>query len=586
MLRPDLITTLPQTSVLLTCDDRLLGPIWEENRIAVPLTQVAPYITTALIATEDRRFYSHGGIDFKGMLRAAYKNARRRRLVEGGSTLTQQLARMAVLRRADRTIARKLVEAYIAIRLEQCYQKTQILEAYLNAAYFGHNIYGIELAALTYFRKRAADLNELEAAHLVGMLKAPARYCCCCNPSRSTDRSKTVLRLSGFRADPIEGFQHKRRLQPRRRYCDRLPLTGGYVREFVRVTLTKNLPDYYPSRRMVVQTTIDPVCQCAIEEACGEVQRAGYSGRLACLIQDARTGAIRGMSGGVDFRKSQFNSATNGLLQPGSLLKPFILLEAVRKGISPDYALVSNPLTLNIGAESWIVRNAGANYHGRISIAEALVHSDNTVYAQLLLQIGVEEVVRLLKHLAVPIKRGTPALSTGAIRPGVSPLQMCSAYSVFSNYGVFAASSIIRRVADENGESLLIANPTLSPVCSHAEASLVNNVLKRASEEGTAVLPVAQEGLAAKTGTSISGGWYVGFDDVHRLLTWTEHDFLPIGISRYSDKAVSAKGLASRIWGLLARPKLGFSELYSSFAGVDALSVHDLLWIEEEFQTQ
>jgi penicillin-binding protein 1A len=140
---------------------------------------------TALIATEDRRFYSHPGIDLRGMLRAAYDNACRWRLVEGGSTLTQQLARMAVLRRADRTIALKLFEAYIAVRLEQCYQKAQIPEAYPNAAYFGHNIYGFGLAVLTYFRKRAADLNlnEVEAAHLIGMLKAPARYCCCCNNS-------------------------------------------------------------------------------------------------------------------------------------------------------------------------------------------------------------------------------------------------------------------------------------------------------------------------------------------------------------------------------------------------------------------
>lgn len=576
---------LPQMSAFLTHDGALFDGICEQNRICVPLTDVAPCVIKALISTEDRRFFSHKGIDPRGILRATYANLRARHFVQGGSTITQQLARMSILHRADRTVARKLLELCIAILMEYRFTKNYILEAYLNSAYFGHNVNGIELAALTFCKKHALDLDEVEAAYLIGLLKAPARYCQCCNSGRASARTELVSRLAGFQSGSAREAVPTRRFGHRPRYAQLFPLTAGYPKEYVRRWLKHNLPNSYPTHRLIVQTTLDAKCQHAIEAACAEVRSRGYSARLACLVLDANSGAIRGMSGGVDARTHQFNSATDGFLQPGSLLKPFILLAAVQKGSSVDCEFESRPFNVQLGGgNSWSVRNARNKYHGRMTIAEALVYSDNAVYAQLLLHVGIEPVLQLLKLAGLPIEHATPALSTGAVRPGLSPLQVCDAYSVFSSYGRFIPSSIVHRVVDEGGNSLWEKPSIPQRLCTEDQASAIVAVLRRVYEEGTGVLHLPQTVLAAKTGTSISGGWYMSFSDVYRVLTWTETDFLPVGITQYPEKAVSAKALANRIWSLLAKPALAFGELYSAFAGTDSMSVRDLLWIEDVFQ--
>lgn len=584
MLRTSAINTPPQLSALLTSDMSVFDSIGEENRICVPLGKISSPVIRALLATEDRRFFAHDGVDPVGLLRATYANLRARRFVQGGSTVTQQLARMSVLRRADRTVMRKVLELCVALVLERQFAKGQILEAYLNAAYFGHNINGIELAALVFCKKHAADLDELESAYLVGLLKAPARYCRCCNPLRSAERVRLVSRLAGFGTNSSVRTG-ARFLKPRPRCAELFPSTAGYLRQFASCWLRRNLPESYPSRRLIVHTTIDPQCQSAVEIACAEVRSRGYSGRLACLVQDSDTGAIRAISGGVDFRSHRFNSATDGCLQPGSLLKPFVLLAAIQEGISVDCEFESRPLKVQLGGgKAWDVRNAGDKYRGRTTLGDALVHSDNTVYAQLLLKIGVEKTLCLIRAAGLPIKQATPALSMGALRPGVSPLQVCSAYSVFSNYGACIPSSMISRVVDEDGRCLWENQPTTIRLCTQDDAAAVVRVLREVCEQGTGVLPQRQPGLAAKTGTSVSGGWYMSFTDARRVLTWTESDFLPVGVNQYPEKAVSAKALASRIWQLLSKGALGFSELYSAFAGVDSMSVPDLLWVEEEFQ--
>jgi penicillin-binding protein 1A len=377
------IVSLAQTSVLLASGDDLYGSVYEKNRLCVPLNQVARSVLTALLAVEDRRFFSHRGLDFRAVARAAYVNIRNLRFVQGGSTLTQQLARIAVLQRAERTFRRKSVEALVALAIERQFNKLQILEAYLNAAYFGHGIHGIELAALAHCGKTAATLNDSDAAYLIGLLKAPARYCRCCDPARAAGRTKLAMRLSGMNTARAE--EHSDRSPWRRRptWTDRLQSTGKYATQLVQRWLKQSLPGYYPAQRLIVRTTIDPRCQIALELACRFVQSTGYSGRLACIVQDVQSGTIKAVSGGVDFRRQEFNSATNGCLQPGSLLKPFILLAALQRGIPLDYKYESRPLTIcPKHGRPWSVKNADDRYRGWMTIADALVFSDNTVYAQ------------------------------------------------------------------------------------------------------------------------------------------------------------------------------------------------------------
>ncbi len=584
MWPPTTIRALSQTSVLLTSDGKLFSAIFDQNRLCIPLHQVAEPVLRCLIATEDQRFFSHYGIDPIGILRAAYVNVRALRIVQGGSTITQQLARMAVLRRSDRSLRRKMIELLAALWIERRLTKLQILEIYLNAAYFGHSVFGIEQAALTLCGKRAAHLDEADAAYLVGLLKAPGRYCRCCNPARAEQRTRLVMHLSHLRGEHGQACQ-VREWKSRRTYADIFPCTAAYVREFVRKSLLHLVPDHFPARRLVVSTTIDPVCQGIVESVCEASRRSGYLGRLGCVIQDAHSGDIKALAGGTRFQDQPFNAATDGLLQPGSLLKPFILLAALQQGISPEKQYESHPLAIKLdGGRVWNVRNAAERYGGLMSIADATVHSDNTVYAQLLQDVGLTRVQRMLTDVGIPTRRPALSLSTGAISPGVSPLQICNAYSAISANGYSYPHSIIRRITEENGTVLFDNNTAGRRVCTSCHASTVKAILRRVVLEGTGRLRANHCGLAAKTGTSDSGQWYASFDNVYRVLTWTESDFTPFGSPFYYGKATSAKELADRIWRLLRNQRLGFQELYSSFECVHKLTVLDLLWVEDQFQ--
>jgi len=577
------IGKLPQASALLTSDGRLLAPIFEQNRISIPIEHVAEPVLRCLVATEDRRFFIHGGVDLRAILRAAYVNFRERKIVQGGSTITQQLARMATLKRSDRSLRRKLAEICVALLIERQMTKRQIIHHYLNSAYFGHGIFGIEQAALAFCGKRAIELDYSDAAYLVALLKAPARYCRCCNPARAEQRTSIVVRLSGaaggFRPTPTV------RWQPRESFSTHAPLTASYAIELVRKCLLQLVPQYYPQHRLKIRTTIDPICQSVLESVCVSVRQLGYAGRLACIIQDARSGSIKAITGGTAFPEQRFNSAADGLLQPGSLLKPFIFLAAIRAGLTLDHKFLSCPLSIKMpDGRIWSVRNAGERYTGVTTIADATVHSDNSVYAQLLQEIGLDKVKRILTQVGMPARNATLAISTGALRPGVSPLTMCSAYSVFSAAGFFFSPSVISRITGEDGRILYENVQTGIPICTPAEALKITSVLQRVATEGTGKLPIPHSGLAAKTGTSMSGGWYASFDGTYRVLTWTESDFSPLSSKYYSGKAVSARELASRVWHLLTKAQVGFQELFAVFAGVDKMSVRDLLWVEEHFE--
>lgn len=572
---------LPQVSAVVTTEGCLFGSVYEQNRLVVPLSEISPSMVRAVLAVEDRRFFDHHGIDWRAVVRAALVNLRRRRFVQGGSTITQQLARIAVLGRSDRTIRRKLLEALVAFMLELHIGKLRILETYLNAAYFGHGLYGVQVAALKYFGKLAQELGDDEAAYLAGLLKAPSHYCYCCHPRRARQRTALVLRMMKVRATRSTGRSTRR---PRLALSTRLPLSGGYVLDSVRQWLRQHAPERYPHRRLLVHTTIDANCQRAVEDTCRAVRRLGYYGRLACVIQDAHSGAVRALSGGVDFRRHPFNVARDGQLQPGSVLKPFVLMAALERGMGLDQKFESRPLCLQLDAgRTWTVRNAGDRYFGPITIADALVLSDNTVYAQLLLKIGVDPVRQLLEKAGIRLKSLTPALSTGATRPGLSPIQVCSAYSLFSCAGRFFHPEIVSRIVEEDGSAW--SNPVKPvQVCTPNLSSLVTGVLQRVAREGTGSLRYQHPRLASKTGTSASGGWYVSYDESFRLLTWTETDFSPGPNGKYPSKGVSAKALADRIWTLLSGPRRGFGTLFGAFAGVDHMSTRDLLWVEQQFQ--
>lgn len=579
--------TLPQLSAALAHGDQLLGPLGPEKRICLGLDEISPWLVQAVIGIEDRRFYRHRGVDPIGIGRAILANLRRGRLVQGGSTITQQLARSSVLHDQRRTIRRKLVEIFVAILLERRFAKAQILETYLNAAYFGHGIFGVEVASRHYLGKPARSVNWVEAVYLAGLLSSPARYCACCNPVRAVQRLAFLLnhlpKPPVARRTDSMGYS---RVKTRKTLVDLMPRTSPYFLSAVAKQLT-GLGVGFPDRRLVVRTTLVPEVQATIEKACQEQEAIDPDSRVACLVLGGRDGKVLGIAGGLDCRRSPFNAALSGSLQPGSLIKPFLALCALRVGGSLEEEYNSTPLSIDLpNAPTWRVRNYRDHYRGRITLSEALIHSDNTVFAQLVLKVGPSILAEFLSTCGLSVRAAVPSLVLGALRPGCSPLQIATAFSVFSARGSLYRSTFIEEVADEEGRLVYRWDEPRDQIASSEFVEEIRRVLRDAARRGTAQTSL-KAAIHAKTGTSISGSWFASFDDAFRVITWSERqDDTDDGVSAYPEKGVTAKALAERIWNLLKKSSLASPALYGAFRGTTRLDVRDLLWLEQEFQIQ
>lgn len=578
---------LPQLSVAVAQGHQVIGSLGPENRICVGLEEISPLLVAAVISIEDRRFYRHRGVDPIGIVRAILANIRIGRLVQGGSTITQQLARSAVLRDHRRIMRRKLAEILFAIYLEARATKTQILEAYLNAAYFGHGIFGVEFASRYYLGKSARNVNWVEAVYLAGLLSSPARYCACCNPLRATQRLAFLLNhlpRPAASTGKTEGCY--RRLEMRKTHVNAMPRTAPYFLSAVARQLM-SLGVGFPDRRLVVRTTLVSGVQAVIEKACQEQGSIDPESRVACIVLGAKDGRVLGIAGGLDYRRSPFNAAISGSLQPGSLIKPFLALCALRTGGSLKEEYVSAPLAIHLPhGPPWCVRNYGDHYRGRISVSEALIHSDNTVFAQLVQKVGPNILAEFLSACGIPVRAAVPSLVLGALRPGCSPLGIATAFSVFSAHGILHRSTFIEDVADDDGRVVYQWDEPYNQVATSGPVEEIRGALRDAALRGTARTGLAVA-IHAKTGTSSSGSWFASFDDAFRVVTWSERQTDADGdVARYPEKGVTAKALASRIWTLLRKSQLTSPSLYGAFRGASRLNVSDLLWVEKEFQIQ
>ena len=587
----DQIRELPQLSAALSREDVLLGPLGPDFRINASFSCFDTALIQAVLGAEDKRFFSHPGIDWRAIGRALIKNLKAGRILQGGSTITQQLVRNVILRNTRRTISRKVAEACVALALESVVPKEQILEAYLNSAYFGHGIYGVKLAAIEYFARDLSDLNVSECAYLAGLLKGPHRYCHCCNPARAAARTewiqKRMLINWGSQSQKSEHSPLKamrvRRMKRRETVVSVHPATTPYFLDYVTQWLRVHFHSHFPKRRLIVKTSLDVRSQSVLEQVCRDVAKEGFSGRIACLIQDSNTGLIRALSGGLDHKTSPFNVASNGSLQPGSTFKPFLAAAAIKSGIPLSTIYQSQPLELCLKySKVWKVRNYHGQYYGGITLDEALVRSDNTVFAQLILDLNLKALAKLFQRMGYAVSRPTPSISIGALPHGISPLQLCSSYSVFSSEGMFFPPSPVISVETENGDAIYRHTRPINPVISPGIATQVRSVLRTVVERGTGVLGSDDSGLHAKTGTTNEGSWYMSFDPAFRVLTWVETP-QDQKTEVYSDKAVTAKSLALRIWTLLRRDGFSSTSLHGIFRGIDHLSVQDILWVDREF---
>ncbi|MDJ1158818.1 penicillin-binding protein 1A [Chelatococcus sp. SYSU_G07232] len=513
----------PPNVAILSADGSLLANRGDTGGQAVSLKDLPPYLPKAFIAIEDRRFYSHFGIDPMGIARAVVRNVTSRGVAQGGSTLTQQLAKNLFLTQ-ERTASRKIQEAILALWLEQKFSKAQILELYLNRVYFGAGSYGVEAAALRYFGKPAKDVTLSEAAVLAGLVQAPSRLAPNRNPDAAQARGQLVLTAmaeEGF----ISAAEAKTALSnPATAVRPRGAGSVNYAADYVMDVLDDFIGTV--EKDIVVETTVDNRLQAAAERAIvEELDRNGakFGVRQGALVSLAPDGAIKALVGGRNYGESQFNRATAAKRQPGSSFKPFVFLAALENGLTPDSVREDAP----INYKGWQPENYSRRYSGPMTLTTALAHSINTVTARLILEMGPQAAVRTAQRLGVTSSlQATPALALGTSE--VRPIELVAAYAAFANGGTGVIPYVIRQVKTTDGEVVYKRTPTdLGRVIDPPYVGMINGMLHEVMASGTGRkgnIPGWE--LAGKSGTTqeYRDAWFVGFSS--RLVTgvWLGND--------------------------------------------------------------
>ena len=491
---------------------------------AVRLDELPPYLARAVIATEDRRFYDHWGIDPYGLARAVLANIRARRIVQGGSTITQQLAKNLFLK-PERTLKRKVQEAVLAVWLESLYSKDEILQIYLNRVYLGSGSFGVDAAAKRYFNKSAREVSLAQAALLAGLLKAPSRYAPNRYPKRAEKRAKLVLNAmveAGF----ISREQGQAAINNPAAATRLLSSASGqYVIDWVS-ELVGGLIGEARNREIIVETTIDPRLQAAAEKAVlfnmaayGDEKNAGE----AALVALGPGGSVRALIGGRSYSGSQFNRAIQARRQPGSAFKPFVYLAALEQGLSPDDIRPDAPLTIG----KWRPRNYSNTFLGPVTLRQALSLSINTVAARLTGEVGPGRVVAEARKLGItsPLHKN-PSIALGTAE--VSLLELSAAYVPFSNGGRRADPYVIRSIRTPQGEWLYRRQPVSgAQVVSARALRSMNDMLSAALNAGTGKRArLSGQSAAGKTGTSqgFRDAWFIGYTAYLTAGVWTGND--------------------------------------------------------------
>ena len=526
-------TELAQTSTVYDSEDNVIDELYGvQNRSVVSMDEIDPSLGNAVVAIEDHRFYEHRGLDFESIARAARENVTSMSIQEGGSTITQQLMKNTYIDQDQRAVAsfqRKITEATLAWQYEKDYSKEEILEQYLNTVYFGANAYGAEAAAKTYFNKSAEELTIAESAMLAGIVNLPGAYDPFADPESARIRRDIVLdRMLQYgyisEAEHAEAVASDLGLSRGRTEPDR---ENEYFLDAVRQELAREYGDeLIYEGGLDIYTTLDPELQrMASESVDGTVNPEAGDPSASLVSINPATGAVKAMVGGSDFEQVKFNLATQGQRQPGSLFKVFVLAAAVKAGVSPDTEYTSRDLTIDMppdaGEDYYQVGNYAGIERGEISIEKALEDSDNTVFMQLAIDLGLEKVVEMAKEMGIESPLDPyPSTAIGGIREGLSPTEMASAYSTLANSGMHMEPFLVREVTRrEDGDTVTVEDHKLQGdrVLSKDEAATVTQVMRGVVTEGTASLfhnlddEIGRPSVG-KTGTTEAfvDAWFVG----------------------------------------------------------------------------
>jgi len=548
-------------SFVYAADGTVLGAIpAERNRQPVGLARMSHWVTTASVDVEDRRFYEHGGIDWEGVARAAIENLKSGHIVQGGSTITQQLVRNLYIGK-EVSLDRKIKEACLAQKLEKVHTKDWILASYLNQVYFGNHAYGVEAAAQTYFDKHAADLSLTQAAMIAGLPQAPSVYDPFQRPDEAVSRRNEVLAAMYSAGDITEAQYQTAVRQPLRLHAGHIytrirePYFFSYVREQL---IEKYGANTVRGGGLKVYTTIVPSFQKLAVAAMKNTLNLSTDPASALVSINPKNGAIRAMTAEIPGKKNnQFNLAAQGRRQAGSSFKTFVLTEAIREGINPDSTMyMSAPFHWqpDPNSEPWDVSTFDGSYYGPSSITQSTLRSDNSVYARLTLDLGPEKIVTLAHQMGIKTKL-EPVASIGLGSNSVGVLEMASAYATIASGGIYSEPMAIRKVVLPGGEVDRGAGwgkVKQRRVFSDGVAYQVARILKMNIQAGTGV--GANPGFPAggKTGTTDDFGdaWFAGITPTASSVVWVGYPNAKIPMTSVHGIRVAGGTFPATIWRL------------------------------------
>jgi penicillin-binding protein 1A len=555
-----------------------------QSRVIVTFDQIAPDMRNAIVAIEDRRFYTNSGVDIRGIGRAFVQDIVQKRAVQGGSTITQQFVKNALRAQNQRTVFQKLREAALAYHLTRKWSKRKILTQYLNSIYFGNGAYGIESAARTYFGRDhpgcgtrekpcVSVLRPEEAALLAGVVANPSGYDPVAHPQAALQRRNLVLQrmFEQGRLSRLQYFNARQEALP----ADPEPPTVRTTAPYFTTWIRQQLVDRFGARRafecgLKITTTLDVELQKAAENT---VKRyfSNPDGPTAALVAlDNDTGEVRAMVGGRDYNARPFNLATQGQRQPGSAMKPFVLAEALRRGISPASVWPSKKRVFKVpgGSDKFVVNNFENSYSGSNTLAGALTASDNSIFAAVGLEVGTKRISRLARQMGIRTPVSTnPAMTLGGLKEGVTPLDMAHAYETFAENGL----RITGTLGSSRQGPVGVRSVTTFPTAARPPRVLAENDLRRRRVLGKETAQTAvgimqtvitrgtgkRAGLAdgtfaaGKTGTTENSGdaWFVGFTDRLTVAVWVGYpDKLRPMLTEFAGRPVEGGTYPALIW--------------------------------------
>ncbi|WP_258359975.1 transglycosylase domain-containing protein [Moorella sulfitireducens] len=547
----------------------------EQNRIIVPLEQIPGDLQNAVIAIEDARFHQHYGVDLKAILRALWINLRSGSIREGGSTITQQLAKNAFIEKPERTLKRKIQEALMALKLERTYTKEEILESYLNIVYLGPGTYGVEAASRLYFGKSVSNLNLAECAMLAGLIQSPANYDPRYHEEAAKNRQVQVLNNMvkyGYITPEQAEKAREQKLEYREAAttkAEKFPyFIDAVIDEAGRLLESQGIEAAELYRGgLKIYTTLDPKIQAEMEKVYADKSNfpTSSSDRLvesAMVVLDPTTGEVRGVVGGRDYTTRRgFNRAIQAERQPGSTIKPLVVYgPALEKGYPPAFVIDDVPVTFPGTPKPFSPVNYDGRYRGLISMREAVRWSVNIPAVKMLNTIGIDTGLEFGRRLGLPLKDEDRnlALALGGLTTGVSPLQMAAAYGAFANQGIYITPHFVTKITDRNGQDLLVNKPQRREVMSEQVAYLMTDILETVVMSGTGTNAQIGRPVAGKTGTTslpdtpefkgLNGqkdAWFVAYTPELVGAVWMGYDQTD---AKHYLKNVAGGGYPALIW--------------------------------------